>query len=77
MRLVASGRRWYLLTFDLRATGARAQHRSPPAADVEEFLRTQVMAMAPTFRADVTLRAPRQAIAIRLGDRLGDGTLTG
>ncbi|MFC0115669.1 helix-turn-helix transcriptional regulator [Kibdelosporangium aridum] len=93
VRLVASGRRWYLLAFDLdrddwrtfrvdrttdlRATGARAQHRSPPAGGVEKFLRTQVMGMAPTFRADVTLHASRQAVAARLGDRLGDGTLTG
>jgi hypothetical protein len=44
---------------------------------VEKFLRAQVMGMAPTSRADVTLRAPRQAIAARLSDRLGDGTLTG
>jgi predicted DNA-binding transcriptional regulator YafY len=93
VRLVASGRRWYLVAFDLdrddwrtfrvdrmidlRATGARAQHRSPPAARVEEFLRARMLGMAPTFRADVTLHASRQVIAARLGDRLGDGTLTG
>ncbi|MCE7005137.1 YafY family transcriptional regulator [Kibdelosporangium philippinense] len=93
LRLVASGRRWYLVAFDLdrddwrtfrvdrmidpRATGARAQRRSPPDAAVEEFLRARTMSMAPTFRADVTLHAPLRLIAARLGDNLGDGTLTG
>jgi predicted DNA-binding transcriptional regulator YafY len=92
LRLVAGGRRWYMLAFDpdrddwrtfrvdrmtgLRATGARAQRRTPPAAQVEEFLRTRILGMAPTFRADVTLHAPREVIATRLGDHLGEGTLT-
>lgn len=32
--------------------------------------------MAPTFRADITLHAPLTQIAARLGDHLGQGTLT-
>jgi len=93
VRLVADGRRWHLLAFDLNrddwrtfrvdrmtdmhATGARAQHRMPPAAGVEKFLRDRILGMAPMFRADATVRAPLRAIAARLGDHLGDGTLTG
>ncbi|MBS2549710.1 YafY family transcriptional regulator [Catenulispora sp. NL8] len=93
VRLVAGGRRWYLLAFDLdrddwrtfrvdrmtdlRATGARARQRTPPPEGVEEFLRTRMLAMAPTFRADVTLHAPRDVIAARLGSHLGDGVLQG
>jgi predicted DNA-binding transcriptional regulator YafY len=59
----------------LRATGARAQRRTAPAAQVEEFLRTRMLGMAPTLRADVTLHATREVIATRLGEHLGEGTL--
>lgn len=93
LRLLASGRRWYLLAFDLdrddwrtfrvdrmtglRATGARAPHRAPPSASMEQFVRDRMLGMAPVFRADVSLYAPRRAIAARLGDHLGEGTLSG
>jgi len=92
LRLVANGGRWYLLAFDidrddwrtfrldrmadLRATGARAHHRTLPEASVADFLRTQAMSMAPTFRADVTIHAPLRHVTTQLGDHLGDGTLT-
>lgn len=90
-RLVASGGRWYLLAFDLdrddwrtfrldrmtdlRATGARARHRTLPTTSVADFLRAQAMSMAPTFRADVTIHAPLRQITALFGDHLGDGTL--
>jgi len=91
VRLIAAGRKWYLLAFDLlredwrtfrvdrmtglQATGARFKQRRPPAEGVEEFLRARILDMAPTFSADVTLYAARSVIAARLGDHLGDGTL--
>ncbi|MER7282352.1 YafY family protein [Dactylosporangium sp. NPDC000244] len=89
--LVTAGRRWYLLAFDLdrddwrtfrldrvtelAATGARAATREVPGGDVAAFVADRTMRMAPTYPADVVIRAP----AARVVDRLGGpppGTLT-
>ncbi|MBQ1051950.1 hypothetical protein KBX50_26265 [Micromonospora sp. C51] len=59
----------------LVATGARAAAREVPGRDVAAFLADQTMQMAPTFPADVVIRAP----AAHVIDRLGmppPGTLT-
>ncbi|MEG3635427.1 helix-turn-helix transcriptional regulator [Micromonospora palythoicola] len=89
--LVTSGRRWYLLAFDLDrddwrtfrmdqitmlvATGARAAAREVPGRDVAAFLADQTMQMAPTFPADVVIRAPAAHVINRLG-MPPPGTLT-
>ncbi|MFU8874452.1 helix-turn-helix transcriptional regulator [Micromonospora sp. SL4-19] len=89
--LVTSGRRWYLLAFDLdrddwrtfrldrvtklAATGARAATREVPGGDVAAFVASRTMQMAPTYPADVVIHAP----AAHVVDRLGappPGTLT-
>jgi predicted DNA-binding transcriptional regulator YafY len=85
-RLVTAGRRWYLVGFDLDrgawrsfridriedpvATGARSAQRDLP--DAAEFLTSSMYAMAPTYRADVTVHAPAADVVGRLGDTPGD-----
>ncbi|MFF2454099.1 helix-turn-helix transcriptional regulator [Isoptericola sp. NPDC058082] len=89
-QLVVVRRRWYLVAFDLdrddwrtfradrvsdpRATGAPSRHELR-AADVPAHLERDEAAMAPTVRADVTLRLPLAVARERLADHLGDGTL--
>jgi len=89
-QLVAVRRRWYLVAFDVdrddwrtfradrvsdpRATGAPSRRELQPA-DVPAHLEQAEAAMAPTLRADVTLRLPLDVARERLGDHLGDGTL--
>lgn len=89
-RLVAVRQRWYLLAFDLdrddwrhfradrisapRATGARARALMPDD-DVLAHLERAERAMAPTYRADVTLRLPFDTARARLRDHLGDGEI--
>ncbi|WP_137876103.1 YafY family protein [Rhodococcus sp. Q] len=90
-RLVTVHHRWYLVAFDLdrddwrqfradrisapRGTGARARELMP-AEDVLAHLERTELAMAPTYRADVTLRLPLEVARVRLRDHLGDGELT-
>ncbi|MFB9906988.1 helix-turn-helix transcriptional regulator [Allokutzneria oryzae] len=86
--LVPSGRRWYLVAFDLDrddwrtfrvdrvteplATGARATPRELPAANAAEFVTNQIYSLAPTYRAVATLHMPLKEVAGRFGDRPGD-----
>jgi predicted DNA-binding transcriptional regulator YafY len=89
VRLVAAGRRWYLVTFDLdredwrtfrvdrvedpRPTGGRSVRREAPGGDVERYLSQARLEMAPTHRGDVTLWLPEAEARTRLADQL-DGS---
>ncbi|MGR6914658.1 helix-turn-helix transcriptional regulator [[Actinomadura] parvosata] len=73
-RLVAAGRRWYLLGHDLdrddwrifridridelHPTGARVTPREPPAGDAAAYVAEKLYSSAPTYEAVVTVRAP-------------------
>jgi predicted DNA-binding transcriptional regulator YafY len=89
VRLVALGRRWYLVAFDLdrmdwrtfrvdriaepRASGGRAAHRELPGGDVYKYLTEAQAAMAPVLRGDVILNLGLADVETRLRDSLGDG----
>jgi predicted DNA-binding transcriptional regulator YafY len=91
VQLVAAGRRWYLLAFDVdrddwrtfrvdrvadpQPTGGRAVHREPPGGDVERYLSQARMEMAPTYRADVTLWLPEAEARTQLADQLANSNL--
>jgi predicted DNA-binding transcriptional regulator YafY len=91
VRLVAAGRRWYLVSFDLdredwrtfrvdrvrepRPTGGRSVRREAPGGDVESYLSRARLEMAPTYRADVTLRLPKAEARIELADQLSGSSL--
>ncbi|MEU7532227.1 YafY family protein [Saccharothrix sp. NPDC042600] len=82
--LVPSGRRWYLLAFDVErddwrvfrvdrvervlATGARAAVRELPAADAATYMRERMLSGPPVYRAEVTVDLPLRAVRERLGD---------
>jgi predicted DNA-binding transcriptional regulator YafY len=86
-RLVAGGRRWYLLAFDtgrddwrsfrvdrvgnLLATGARFAPRDLPADDAAAYLASKLHSLAPTYRAVATVHAPAQLVARKLGTSAG------
>ncbi|WP_406288091.1 helix-turn-helix transcriptional regulator [Embleya sp. NBC_00896] len=88
-RLVSAGRRWYFVAYDgdradwrtfrvdrmrdLNATGARSPERELPDADAAAYIERTTLAAAPIHRADVTLHAPAEQVAVRLGDALGTG----
>ncbi|MET9224871.1 YafY family protein [Lentzea sp. NPDC003310] len=90
VQLVALGRRWYLLGFDLErddwrvfrldrvsgavATGARFAARVPPGGDAAEFVTQKMYDSAPTFRARATLRLPVDLARARLADFAGELT---
>jgi len=73
-RLVAAGRRWYLVAFDLdradwrifrvdriadpRRTGVRVPPRAVPGGDAAAFVTQRLHSLAPTYRAVVTLSVP-------------------
>ncbi|SDW64296.1 Predicted DNA-binding transcriptional regulator YafY, contains an HTH and WYL domains [Amycolatopsis xylanica] len=83
-RLVASGRRWYLVAFDLdrddwrtfRAdrvtepfpTGARSTTRDLPTGDAATFVIDKMYSSAPRYTAVATIHAPREEVATRFGD---------
>jgi predicted DNA-binding transcriptional regulator YafY len=89
--LVTAGRRWYLLAFDLDrddwrtfrldrvaklvATGARAAVREVPGGDVAAFVASRTLQLAPTYPADVVIRARAAEVVERLGAP-PPGTLT-
>ena len=91
VRLVATGRRWYLIAFDLdrrdwrtfradriedpRPTGGRSLHRDAPGGDVERYLAQARLEMAPTYRADVTLWLPEAEARTLLVDQLAETAL--
>ncbi|MEV4326273.1 WYL domain-containing protein, partial [Microbispora rosea] len=82
-RLVASGRRWYLMAFDndrddwriFRAdrigdphpTGVRFPGRVPPDQDPAEFVAAKLYSSAPVYEVVATLRLPAGQAARRLG----------
>lgn len=82
-RLVASGRRWYLLAYDNdrddwrvfrvdrvsepRPTGVRVPSRVPPGEDAAAFVVGKLYSSAPTYEIAATLRLPAEEAARRLG----------
>jgi predicted DNA-binding transcriptional regulator YafY len=82
-RLVALGRRWYLVAYDLergdwrsfrldrladpRPTGARFAPRPLPGGDAAEFVRNGITARHQGVRVDVTVRAPADDVRARIG----------
>ncbi|MFQ6228603.1 helix-turn-helix transcriptional regulator [Nocardia sp. NPDC002869] len=82
-RLVALGRRWYLVAFDLtrhdwrsfrvdRLTdpagdGARFRPRELPTADAAEFVRSGVDNMPHLYRIEALVEAPAESVRQRLG----------
>ncbi|TDE41307.1 YafY family transcriptional regulator [Nonomuraea mesophila] len=90
-RLVAAGRRWYLLGHDhdrddwrifridriagLLRTGARFTPREPPA-DAAAYVADQLYSSAPTYEAVVTLHGPGTEVARALGEVIGEDERT-
>jgi predicted DNA-binding transcriptional regulator YafY len=90
LRLVAAGRRWYLVAFDLdrddwrvfradrvrdaQATGGRITPRRPPAADLAAYVLDRLYDLAPTYQAVAILAAPAEELAQRLGSAVGELT---
>jgi predicted DNA-binding transcriptional regulator YafY len=88
VQLVALGRRWYLLAFDVErddwrifrldrvsaavATGARFAARVAPGGDAAEYVTRKMYETAPTYRARATLRLPVEVARARLADFAGD-----
>jgi predicted DNA-binding transcriptional regulator YafY len=82
-RLVALGRRWYLVAYDVdrgdwrsfrldrvadpRATGARFAPRRLPADDAAAFVRAGIGARAPAQVVEVLVRAPAGHVRPRIG----------
>ena len=88
LRLVAAGRRWYLVAFDrdrndwrtfrvdriqdAMATGGRVPPREPPAADLGAYVVERLYDVIPVYRAVATLSAPLTSVAPRLGATPGE-----
>jgi predicted DNA-binding transcriptional regulator YafY len=82
-RLVAAGRRWYLLAYDNdradwrifradrigepQATGVRVPPRVPPEQDAAAFVAGRLYSGVPTYEVVATLRLPAGQAAQRLG----------
>ncbi|WP_116452990.1 helix-turn-helix transcriptional regulator [Blastococcus litoris] len=82
-RLVALGRRWYLVAFDLdrgdwrsfrldrlsapRSTGARFAPRSLPGGDAAEFVRAGITSRQPGHRVEAEVQAPADEVRARIG----------
>jgi predicted DNA-binding transcriptional regulator YafY len=87
-RLVAAGRRWYLLAYDtdrddwrifrvdrmrdLVRTGGRVGARELPGSDPADYVASKLFDSAPTYRARVTLHAPIGQVSALLGDVPGE-----
>ncbi|MEU6538172.1 YafY family protein [Streptomyces sp. NPDC047000] len=81
-RLVSTGRRWYLVAYDLgrgdwrtfrvdrvsepSATGARFAPRDVPAGGAAEYLRQSIRRHQETYAFDVVFAAPAEVVARRL-----------
>lgn len=92
-RLVSTGRRWYLVAYDIDrddwrtfrvdrvsepfATGARFTPRELPAADAAEYLSRSMAGLQPTYRVVAEFDAPAEFVAARLPRWLGAPTATG
>ncbi|MFD0315571.1 helix-turn-helix transcriptional regulator [Streptomyces flavalbus] len=86
-RLVSTGRRWYLVAYDLDrddwrtfrvdrvsepfATGARFTPRELPTGNAAEYLRQSIRHHGQTYEFHVTLAAPAEAVAARVPAWLG------
>ncbi|ARZ69606.1 WYL domain-containing protein [Streptomyces sp. HU2014] len=86
-RLVSTGRRWYLVAYDIDrddwrtfrvdrvsepfATGARFVQRELPAADAAEFMSRSLARLQPTYRVVVDVEAPAAFVAARLPRAIG------
>ncbi|MGX5189162.1 helix-turn-helix transcriptional regulator [Streptomyces avermitilis] len=86
-RLVSTGRRWYLVAYDLDredwrtfrvdrvsepfATGARFTPRELPTGNAAEFLRQSMFRRQETYEFEVTFAAPAEFVAARLPNWLG------
>ncbi|MFI6740830.1 helix-turn-helix transcriptional regulator [Nonomuraea sp. NPDC050451] len=87
-RLVAGGRRWYLLAYDNdrddwrifrvdrlsspRPTGVRVALREPPEPDAAAFVTRKMYSLVPTYEVRTTLRLPAEEVSRRLGAAPGD-----
>ncbi|MBB4894691.1 putative DNA-binding transcriptional regulator YafY [Streptomyces olivoverticillatus] len=92
-RLVSTGRRWYLVAYDIDrddwrtfrvdrvsepfATGARFTPRELPAADAAEYLSRSMAGLQPTYRVVAAFEAPAEFVAARLPRWLGMPVATG
>ncbi|MCR6490002.1 YafY family transcriptional regulator [Amycolatopsis sp. OK19-0408] len=90
LRLVATGRRWYLIAYDLdrddwrifrvdrvedaQATGGRATPRRPPATDLAAYVVERLYDLAPTYRAVALVAGSAAEIGPRLGAAAGELT---
>jgi predicted DNA-binding transcriptional regulator YafY len=86
-RLVHTGRRWYLIAWDIERedwrtyrvdrltprvpTGPRFQHREPPDVDLTTYLSHGVTANAYQYRAQIILHVPIHAAAQRISPHVG------
>jgi predicted DNA-binding transcriptional regulator YafY len=86
-RLVSTGRRWYLVAYDLDrddwrtfrvdrvsepfATGARFTPRELPTGNAADYLRQSMYGRQETYEFTVTFAAPADAVAARLPSWLG------
>ncbi|MFJ8136950.1 helix-turn-helix transcriptional regulator [Streptomyces sp. NPDC096013] len=86
-RLVSTGRRWYLVAYDLDredwrtfrvdrvsrpfATGARFTPRELPTGSAAEYLRQSMYRRQETYEYSVTFAAPADAVAARIPAWLG------
>ncbi|WP_217236209.1 YafY family protein [Streptomyces sp. AC555_RSS877] len=86
-RLVSTGRRWYLVAYDLDrddwrtfrvdrvsdpfATGARFAPRELPTGDAAEYLRRSISGRQETYAFTVTFDAPAEVVAPRVPQWLG------
>ncbi|MEU8804744.1 YafY family protein [Spirillospora sp. NPDC048819] len=87
-RIIAAARRWYLIAYDLdrrdwrtfradrvtapRPTGQRAEPRDVPGGDAAAYFRDTMYALAPVYRAEVTVHLPADRAAARLGAGAAD-----
>ncbi|TGB06780.1 WYL domain-containing protein [Streptomyces sp. MZ04] len=86
-RLVSTGRRWYLVAYDIDredwrtfrvdrvsspfATGARFAPRELPTGDAAEYIRQSMWRGRQSYAIDVTFAAPAEFVAARLPATLG------
>jgi len=86
-RLVSTGRRWYLVAYDLDradwrtfrvdrvsepfATGARFTPRELPTGDAAEYLRRSMQRRQESYDFEVTFAAPAEAVAAKVPAWLG------
>lgn len=92
-RLVSTGRRWYLVAYDMGredwrtfrvdrvtepfATGARFTPREMPAGDAAELLSRSMSRHQQEHEVDVSFEAPSSFVAARLPEHLGAPAPTG